>query len=138
MAFVKDGRGLINVNGAPIENVEPELLRYKILEPVLLLNQDTFSKVRFNFASGGVWDWGGLAMECCWASRCVGHLAACFLLFLPAHPAFSTNTQVDIRVRVKGGGHTAQIYAIRQAIAKGIVAFYQKCESLLLASHPLG
>jgi len=46
VAFVKDGRGLINVNGAPIENVEPELLRYKILEPVLLLNQDTFSKVR--------------------------------------------------------------------------------------------
>lgn len=45
VAFVKDGRGLINVNGAPIENVEPELLRYKILEPVLLLNQDTFSKV---------------------------------------------------------------------------------------------
>ena len=69
MAFVKDGRGLINVNGAPIENVEPELLRYKILEPVLLLNQDTFSKVRFNFASGGVWDRSGLAMEC-WVSRC--------------------------------------------------------------------
>jgi small subunit ribosomal protein S16e len=74
---VKDGRGLINVNGAPIENVEPELLRFKILEPVLLLNQETFAKV-------------------------------------------------DIRVRVKGGGHTAQIYAIRQAISKGIVAFYQK------------
>lgn len=55
VAFVKDGRGLINVNGAPIENVEPELLRYKILEPVLLLNQDTFSKVRSNFACGGVW-----------------------------------------------------------------------------------
>ena len=34
--------------------------------------------------------------------------------------------QVDIRVRVKGGGTTAQIYAIRQAIAKGIVAYYQK------------
>jgi len=77
VAFVKDGRGLINVNGAPIENVEPELLRYKILEPVLLLNEATFAKV-------------------------------------------------DIRVRVKGGGHTAQIYAIRQAISKGIVAFYQK------------
>ena len=45
VAFVKDGRGLINVNGAPIENVEPELLRYKILEPVLLLGQETFSKV---------------------------------------------------------------------------------------------
>ena len=33
---------------------------------------------------------------------------------------------MDIRVRVKGGGHTAQMYAIRQAIAKAIVAFYQK------------
>jgi small subunit ribosomal protein S16e len=28
---------------------------------------------------------------------------------------------VDIRVRVSGGGHTSQIYAIRQAIAKSIV-----------------
>lgn len=33
---------------------------------------------------------------------------------------------VDIRVRVTGGGHTSQIYAIRQAIAKAIVAYYQK------------
>merc|ERR1712000_156998 len=33
---------------------------------------------------------------------------------------------LDIRVRVKGGGHTAQIYAIRQAIGKGLVAYYQK------------
>src|SRR6202034_2050900 len=33
---------------------------------------------------------------------------------------------VDIRVRVTGGGHTSQIYAIRQAIAKSIVAYYQK------------
>eukprot|EP01138_Halocafeteria_seosinensis_P009877 gb/GECG01010088.1/.p1 GENE.gb/GECG01010088.1/~~gb/GECG01010088.1/.p1 ORF type:complete len:145 (+),score=15.00 gb/GECG01010088.1/:1-435(+) len=33
---------------------------------------------------------------------------------------------VDIRIRVKGGGHSAQIYAIRQAIAKSMVAFYQK------------
>merc|ERR1711883_52377 len=34
--------------------------------------------------------------------------------------------EVDIRIRVKGGGHTAQIYAIRQAIAKALVAWYQK------------
>lgn len=33
---------------------------------------------------------------------------------------------VDIRVRVTGGGHISQIYAIRQAIAKSIVAYYQK------------
>jgi len=33
---------------------------------------------------------------------------------------------VDIRVRVKGGGHTSQVYAIRQAIAKAVVAYYAK------------
>ncbi|KAL8360661.1 hypothetical protein RB601_007111 [Gaeumannomyces tritici] len=33
---------------------------------------------------------------------------------------------VDIRVRVTGGGHTSQVYAVRQAIAKSIVAYYQK------------
>ena len=34
--------------------------------------------------------------------------------------------QVDIRVRVRGGGHVAQIYAIRQAISRALVAYYQK------------
>ncbi|XP_072945392.1 small ribosomal subunit protein uS9 isoform X2 [Epargyreus clarus] len=33
---------------------------------------------------------------------------------------------VDIRVTVKGGGHVAQVYAIRQAISKALIAFYQK------------
>ena len=33
---------------------------------------------------------------------------------------------VDIRVRCKGGGYVSQIYAIRQAIAKSLVAYYQK------------
>ena len=35
-------------------------------------------------------------------------------------------TPLDIRVRVKGGGHTSQVYAIRQAIAKALVAYYAK------------
>eukprot|EP00929_Paragymnodinium_shiwhaense_P110571 TRINITY_DN776_c0_g6_i1.p2 TRINITY_DN776_c0_g6~~TRINITY_DN776_c0_g6_i1.p2 ORF type:complete len:147 (+),score=45.20 TRINITY_DN776_c0_g6_i1:84-524(+) len=35
-------------------------------------------------------------------------------------------SKLDIRLRVKGGGYVGQIYAIRQAIAKGIVAYYQK------------
>ena len=34
--------------------------------------------------------------------------------------------KLDIRLRVHGGGHVAQIYAIRQAIAKAFVAYYQK------------
>jgi len=77
VAFVKRGRGLIKVNGCPIELVEPEVLRYKVYEPILLLGSTRFANI-------------------------------------------------DIRVKVKGGGYTAQIYAIRQAIAKGIVAYYQK------------
>lgn len=48
----------------------------------------------------------------------------------------STFSKVDIRVRVKGGGSTSQIYAIRQAIAKSIVAFNQKC--LFIISHVNG
>ena len=33
---------------------------------------------------------------------------------------------LDIRIRVNGGGQVAQIYAIRQAVSKAIVAYYQK------------
>lgn len=33
---------------------------------------------------------------------------------------------LDIRIRVKGGGRVAQIYAIRQAIAKALVAYHLK------------
>lgn len=37
---------------------------------------------------------------------------------------------MDIRVRVNGGGHVAQVYAIRQAISKALVAYYQKCKRI--------
>lgn len=37
-----------------------------------------------------------------------------------------TFSNLDIRVRVRGGGYTGQVYAIRQAIAKAIVAYHQK------------
>jgi len=77
VAFVKKGNGLIKVNGVPISLLQPEILRLKTYEPVLLVGTETFQRV-------------------------------------------------DVRVRVKGGGTTSQIYAIRQAIAKGIVAYYQK------------
>lgn len=68
----------MKVNGCPIELLEPEILRVKVFEPLLLLGQERFAGV-------------------------------------------------DMRIRVRGGGYTSQIYAIRQAIAKGIVAYYQKC-----------
>lgn len=83
VAHCKRGNGLIKVNGRPLELMEPEMLRYKLLEPVLLLGKEKFAGV-------------------------------------------------DIRIRVNGGGHIAQIYAIRQAISKALVAYYQKCQWLTL------
>ncbi|CDR45396.1 CYFA0S18e00892g1_1 [Cyberlindnera fabianii] len=77
VAHVKEGKGLIKVNGAPITLVEPEILRFKVYEPLVLVGLDKFANV-------------------------------------------------DIRVRVTGGGHVSQVYAIRQAIAKGLVAYFQK------------
>lgn len=77
VAFAKQGRGLIKVNGQPLELLEPEALRYKVYEPVLIVGQDKFSNL-------------------------------------------------DIRIRVSGGGITAQTYAIRAAIAKSVVAYHAK------------
>lgn len=77
VAHCKRGNGLIKVNGRPLEILEPQILRYKLQEPLLLLGKDRFSGV-------------------------------------------------DIRVKVRGGGHVAQIYAIRQAISKALVAYFQK------------
>ena len=36
-ASVKAGRGMIRVNGSPLNLVEPEMLRVKVWEPILLL-----------------------------------------------------------------------------------------------------
>ena len=33
---------------------------------------------------------------------------------------------IDVRITVKGGGQSSQVYAIRQALAKSIVAYTQK------------
>merc|ERR1712036_168880 len=77
VAYCKRGKGLLKVNGRPLEQVEPKALQYKLQEPILLLGRERFANV-------------------------------------------------DIRIRVKGGGYTSQIYAIRQAISKSLVAYYQK------------
>lgn len=61
VAHCKRGSGLVRVNGAPVETVQPAVLRYKVLEPLLLLGKEKFANV-------------------------------------------------DIRVRVRGGGFTSQVY----------------------------
>ncbi len=77
VAHIKQGRGVVRVNGSPVHLLEPVSLRTKVLEPLLLLGADRYAGV-------------------------------------------------DIRIRTNGGGYSSQIYAIRQAIAKGLVAYYQK------------
>ena len=39
VAHCKRGRGLIHVNGRPLELVEPRVLQYKLQEPILLLGK---------------------------------------------------------------------------------------------------
>lgn len=61
VAHCTTGKGFIKVNGKPLDLVEPEILRLKVFEPILLLGKSRFANI-------------------------------------------------DIRIRVSGGGHTAQIY----------------------------
>ena len=77
VARCKRGNGRIRVNGRMLQHVEPQILRAKLMEPILLLGRDRFAGV-------------------------------------------------DIAIKVNGGGSVARIYAIRQAIAKSLVAYYQK------------
>ena len=45
VADTKEGNGMIKVNGIPIDLVQPSTLRYKVLEPVLLLGKKRFEGV---------------------------------------------------------------------------------------------
>ena len=47
VAYCKRGKGLIKVNGCPLELVTPEILRIKTFEPILLLGQQRFANVRY-------------------------------------------------------------------------------------------
>lgn len=51
VAFVKKGTGLIKVNGAPISLLQPEILRLKTYEPMLLLGNDKFANVSLSCCS---------------------------------------------------------------------------------------
>ncbi|KAI6186564.1 40S ribosomal protein S16 [Aphelenchoides besseyi] len=77
VVYAKEGKGLIKVNGRPLQHLQPEILRIKLQEPLLIVGSDKFAGI-------------------------------------------------DMRVKVKGGGVVSQIYAIRQAISKALIAYYQK------------
>eukprot|EP01066_Platyproteum_vivax_P008345 Platyproteum_vivax@DN348_c0_g1_i1.p1 len=77
VAVCQAGKGLIRVNGVPLDLIQPQVMKAKVFEPMMVLGRERYA-------------------------------------------------QVDIRIRVRGGGHTSQIYAVRQAIAKSLVCYYQK------------
>ncbi|VAI15910.1 unnamed protein product [Triticum turgidum subsp. durum] len=45
VAYTKPGRGLIKVNGAPIELIRPEMLRLKAFEPIMLAGRSRFKDI---------------------------------------------------------------------------------------------
>ncbi|AEH35377.1 MULTISPECIES: 30S ribosomal protein S9 [Halopiger] len=71
-ATVRDGEGRVRINSKPVELVEPEMSRLKMLEPFRIAGEDLRS-------------------------------------------------EMDIDVRVEGGGISGQADAVRTAIARGIV-----------------
>lgn len=40
VAQCKAGRGIIRVNDRPLDLVEPQVLKFKLIEPILLIGQD--------------------------------------------------------------------------------------------------
>jgi small subunit ribosomal protein S16e len=75
VATCTSGSGTIRVNGKPLGLVEPESLRVKVVEPLLILGKEKFA-------------------------------------------------DLDIRIRVNGGGYVSQVYAIRLALCRALVAFH--------------
>jgi ribosomal protein S9 len=49
---LQEGKGLVKVNGKPLSLVQPEILRFKVYEPLLILGLDKFGMPRRN-ARGG-------------------------------------------------------------------------------------
>ena len=90
VAYCKRGRGLIKINGVPIELVQPEALQYKVLCSCHL-SLSLLLSVSLSAPSAGS-DFGRQVFE---------------PVLLLGSARFSN---VDIRIRVKGGGFTSQVY----------------------------
>lgn len=73
------------MNGVPLSLVEPQILKLKVQEPILVCVRSANSITGGNPFEG-----------------------------------------LDIKVKVTGGGQVSQIYAIRQALARAVVAYVGK------------
>lgn len=56
LAYAKKGKGLIKVNGRPLEYLQPETLRIKLQEPLLIVGKDKFAgmDIRIRVRGGGI------------------------------------------------------------------------------------
>jgi len=50
---VREGKGRIFVNGVPLEILEPEAVRLKIMEPIMLAGEDVIKKVDIEATARG-------------------------------------------------------------------------------------
>ena len=53
VAYCKRGKGILKVNGRPLELVEPKALQFKLMEPVLLLGKDRYSTLIVDLLTEG-------------------------------------------------------------------------------------
>jgi len=51
--IVREGKGRIFVNGVPLEVLEPEAVRLKIMEPIMLAGEDVVKKVDIEATARG-------------------------------------------------------------------------------------
>lgn len=107
--------------GSPLELVQPDTLRWKVMEPVLLLGKHRFEAVdiRIRVKGGGNVSqiYGELSTVCLLTTRYLHTAAALQLMLMASIWTYSALSDI-----------LCFCAAIRQAIAKGIVAFYQKCK----------
>ncbi|GAC95442.1 40S ribosomal protein S16 [Pseudozyma hubeiensis SY62] len=145
VAHCKEGKGLIRLNGQPISLVKPEILRWKVFEPVLVVGEDKFSisKCKGNAEESSTGDGSvrhqGDGTGACKALRVsnvyASQLASVADRIEENQVDWSAQTgkcktrtllhldKLPVRINTIA---TFQIYAIRQAIAKSLVAYYAK------------
>ena len=53
VATCKSGKGLIKVNGKPLEQIEPKALQFKLQEPLLIVGKEKFAGVDIRIRVSG-------------------------------------------------------------------------------------
>ena len=53
VATCKAGKGLIKVNGKPLEQIEPKALQFKLQEPLLIVGKERFAGVDIRIRVSG-------------------------------------------------------------------------------------